>query len=145
MDKLTEYVIKNAELQALLSATAKKGVEKIASQYAEKFSKPEAAKELPSAQEMFSEWVKVNEQFFTELFASEDFSKVKGDTLNLSMEVKKYFESQFENAFRNFPFVFKSEIDELNKTIYSLRKQVKELQAKISGEGSVKEQKKAKK
>jgi hypothetical protein len=83
---------------------------------------------------MFSEWVKVNERLFTELFGSEDFSKVKGETLNLSMEVKKHFESQFENAFRNYPIVFKSEIDELNKTIYSLRKQLKDLQAQFTGE-----------
>jgi hypothetical protein len=138
MDKVTEYVIKNAELQAFLTATAKKGVEQIAQQYADKYKNVTSAKDVPSAQELFSEWVKVNEQLFTDLFGSEDFSKVKGETLNLSMEVKKYFESQFENSFGNFPLVFKSQLDELNKTIYSLRKQVKEMQAKMEGEESLK-------
>jgi class III poly(R)-hydroxyalkanoic acid synthase PhaE subunit len=134
MDKMTEYTIKQAELQTLLSATAKKGIEKIAQQYAEKFSNPANLTQTPNSQEMFSEWVKVNEQFYTELFASENFSKIKGETLNLSNEVKKHFEKQFENSFRNFPIVFKSEVEELHKTIYELRKQVKEVlsQSKMS-------------
>lgn len=144
MDKITEYVIKNAELQALLSATAKRGVEQIAKQYAEKYANIGNVKDVPGAQEMFSEWVKVNEQLYTELFASEDFSKLKGETLNLSLEVKKYFESQFENSFRNFPLVFKSELEDLHKTIYDLRKQVKDLQSKFTtGETSEEEKKKS--
>jgi polyhydroxyalkanoate synthase subunit PhaE len=132
MDRMAEYTIKQAELQALLQATAKKGVEKIAQKYAEKFSDPKAITEVPSAQEMYSEWVKVNEELFTELFSSEEFSKVKGETLNLTNDVKKHFEKQFETSFRNFPIVFKSEVEEMQKTIYDLKKQVKELQSKLA-------------
>ena len=88
---------------------------------------------VPDAKEMYSEWVKTNEQLFTELFASEVFSKVKGETLNLSMEVKNHFEKQFESAFQNYPIVFKSEVEEMQKTIFELRKQVKELMAKQNG------------
>ena len=31
-----------------------------------------------------------------------------------------------------YPFVFKSEVSELEKTVYDLKKQVKELQAKLA-------------
>ncbi len=93
---------------------------------------------------MFSEWVKTNEELFTDLFSSEEFSKVKGETLNLSMEVKKYFEQQFENNFRNFPVVFKSEVDELYKTIHELKKQVRELKAQLNEPELVEEGKSAK-
>ena len=95
LDKMTAYSIKQAELQMQLQNTAKKGVEKIAEKYAEKFSDPANLTKVPDAKEMYSEWVKTNEQLFTELFASEVFSKVKGETLNLSMEVKNHFEKQF--------------------------------------------------
>src|SRR6218665_712637 len=88
--------------------------------------------ELASAEQMCNEWIKVNEQLFTELFASEEFSKVKGEALNLSMDVKKHFEKQFENSFSNFPLVFKSEVEDMQKTIYDLKKQVKELQSKLA-------------
>jgi len=132
LDRMGDYSIKQAELQSYLQNTAKKGIEKIAQQYAEKYSDPKTFTEMPSAQDMFSEWVKINEQLFTELFASEEFSKVKGEALNLSMDVKKHFEKQFESTFANMPVVFKSEIEELQKTIYDLKKQVKELQSKFS-------------
>jgi polyhydroxyalkanoate synthesis regulator phasin len=133
MDRVAEYSVKQAELQAFLQATAKKGVEKIATQYAEKFSDPKALTQTaPTPQEMYSEWVKVNEQLFTELFASEEFSKVKGEAINLSNDVKKHFEKQFETTFANFPVVFKSEVEDLEKTVYELKKQVKELQNKLA-------------
>jgi polyhydroxyalkanoate synthesis regulator phasin len=132
MDRVAEYSVKQAELQSFLQLTAKKSVEKIAQQYAEKFSDPKNLTQTPTAQELYSEWVKVNEQLFTELFASEEFSKVKGETLNLTNEVKKHFEKQFENTFSNFPVVFKSDVEELEKTVYELKKQVKELQSKLS-------------
>lgn len=132
MDKMAEYSIKQAELQLQLQATTQKSVEAVAKQYSERYSKPEAFTQMPSAQEMYNEWVKTNEALFTELFASETFSKVKGEALNLSMDVKKHFEKQFENVFEHYPVVFKSEVEELHKTVYELKKQVKELQVKLA-------------
>jgi hypothetical protein len=132
MDRIAEYSIKQAELQSYLQNTAKEGMEKFAKQYAEKFNTPESLAKLPTPNEMYSEWVKVNEELFTNLFASEEFSKVKGEALNLTNDVKKHFEKQFESNFASYPFVFKSEMTELEKTIYELRKQVKELQNKLA-------------
>lgn len=139
MDRMADYSIKQAELQSYLQNTAKKGVEKIAQQYAEKYGNMQALTNMPSPQEIYSEWMKVNEQLFNELFASEEFSKVKGEALNLSLDVKKHFEKQFEGAFENLPLVFKSEVEELQKTIYDLRKQLKDLQAKFLGVAPVAE------
>jgi class III poly(R)-hydroxyalkanoic acid synthase PhaE subunit len=142
LDKLATYSIKQAELQSALQATTQKSLEKVAKQFTDKYSDLNSVKQLPSAQDLYNEWIKVNEQLFTELFASEDFSKIKGEALNLSMDVKKQFQSQFENAFENFPLVFKSEVEELHKTIYDLKKQVKELQSKL---GTPTDDKKSKK
>lgn len=136
MDKIAEYSIKQAELQMYLQNTTQKSVEKVAKQFQEKYSNPQALTQMPNAQEMYNEWVKVNEQLFTELFASEEFSKVKGDALNLSMDVKKHFEKQFEQVFESYPVVFKTEVEELQKTVYELKKQVKELQSKLAMGGS---------
>jgi polyhydroxyalkanoate synthesis regulator phasin len=132
MDRMAEYSIKQAELQMFLQTTAKAGVEKIMKQYAEKYSNTESLTNPPSAQELYSEWVKVNEQLFTELFASEEFSKVKGEALNLSMDVKRHFEKQFESTFSTLPVVFKTEMEELQKAVYELKKQLKDLQAKLT-------------
>jgi class III poly(R)-hydroxyalkanoic acid synthase PhaE subunit len=132
MDKMAEYSIKQAELQMHLQTTAQKSMEHLAKHYSEKYSDPKAMLQMPSTQEMYNEWVKTNEQLYTDLFASEEFSKVKGDALNLSMDVKRHFEKQFETMFENFPVVFKSETDELHKTVHELKRQVKELQTKLA-------------
>ncbi|MCW3076595.1 MAG: hypothetical protein JWO32_1204 [Bacteroidetes bacterium] len=132
MDKVAEYSIKQAELQLFLQDTTQKTIEKVAKQYSEKYSDPKALTQAPNPQELYNEWVKNNEQAFAELFASDEFSKVKGEALNLSMDVKKHFEKQFEQMFESYPVVFKSEVEELQKTIYDLKKQVKDLQTKAS-------------
>ncbi|MGZ3900490.1 MAG: poly(R)-hydroxyalkanoic acid synthase subunit PhaE [Bacteroidia bacterium] len=132
MDKMAEYSIKQAELQLFLQNTTQKSIEKVAQQYSDKFKNPAALAQTPNVQDMYNEWVKTNEELFAELFATEEFSKVKGEALNLSMDVKKHFEKQFEQMFESYPIVFKSEVEELQKTIYDLKKQVKDLQTKLS-------------
>jgi len=44
---------------------------------------------------------------------------------------KTYVEKQFENVFEQYPIAFKSELDEVYKTIHDLKKTVKELQTKF--------------
>ncbi|HQQ94113.1 MAG TPA: poly(R)-hydroxyalkanoic acid synthase subunit PhaE [Bacteroidia bacterium] len=135
MDRLAEYTIKQTELHAFLNNTTRTSIEKVAEKYAEKYGKISNMNEVPSTQELFSEWVKVNEQLFSELFASEEFSKVKAEALNLSLDVKKQFENQFEHAFSHYPVVFRSQVEEMQKTVYELKKQVKDLQSKLSTAG----------
>lgn len=137
MDKMTDYSIRQSELQYQLQNTMRKSVENVAKQYADKFQHPETFTKVPDVQEMYNEWIKTNEQMFAELFSSDEFSKVKGETMNLSMDVKKHFEKQFETMMANFPVVLKSDVEELNKTVYELKKQIKELQNKLSLAGGV--------
>ncbi len=150
MDKVTEYSIKQSELQYHLQNTMRTSVENVAKQYQEKFQSADFTKQ-PDAQEVYNEWIKTNEKLFADLFASDEFSKIKGETMNLAMDVKKHFEKQFESVLVNFPVVLKSDVEELHKTIYELKKQVKELQSKlnIAGAGDLlddeKSSKKAKK
>jgi hypothetical protein len=134
LDKLMMYSFKQAELQTLLQDSAKKSIEAIARKYSEKYSNNKEKTELPKVQDLFNDWVKVNEEVFTHLFSTDEFSRLKAENLNLSLELKKYFEHQFEQNFNYLPVVFKSEIEELQKTVYTLRKQVKELKAEMQSD-----------
>jgi hypothetical protein len=131
LDKIAEYSVKQAQLQYHLYTTTQKAVETTSKKTFEKFEKfsPEEVK-AQGFNEFYNEWVKTNEELFTGLFGSEDFSKIKGELLNISMDVKKHFEKQFENVFNVYPVVFRSEVDELYKTIHDLKKQVKTLEAR---------------
>ncbi len=134
MDKIAEYTVKQNELQYSLYSTTQKSLEAVAKEYAEKFKdvKPGVT---PNPQDVYNDWVKVSEKFFAELLATDEFSKMKSETIGLGMDVKKQFEKQFENVFGGYPVVFRTEIEELYKTIYDLKKTVKDLQNKLAING----------
>ena len=130
LDKISEFSVKQAQLQYHLYATTQKAVETSAKKSFEKFTPETAQKE--GFNEFYNEWVKTNEGLLTELYGSEDFSKLKGELLNISMDVKKHFEKQFENVYSVYPVVFRSEVDEMNKTIHDLKKQIKTLETRLA-------------
>jgi len=133
LDKVTEYSIKQAELQSHLYKTMQASMESLAKETQEKYKDLQAGDfKMPTATELYNEWVKTNEKMFSELFATDEFSKVKAEALNLSMDVKKHFEKQFENVFEQYPIAFKSEMEEIYKTMHDLKKTVKELQTKLA-------------
>lgn len=133
MDKVAEFSIKQSELQAHLYKTMQASMETLTEETKEKYKNMQAGSfTMPTATEMYNEWVKTNEKLFSELFATDEFSKVKGEALNLSMDVKKHFEKHFENVFEQFPIMFKSEMEEVYQTIHDLKKTVKELQTKLA-------------
>jgi len=132
MDKVTEYALKQSELQFELQNTFRKSVEEVAKQYAEKFEKPETLTKMPDVKELYEEWTKTNEKLFNDLFSSNEFASLKAEALNLTMDVKKHFEKQFETVYANYPVVMKSDVEELHKTVYDLKKQIKELQNKLN-------------
>jgi polyhydroxyalkanoate synthesis regulator phasin len=134
MDKIAEYTIKQNELQYSLYSTTQKSLEAVAKEYADKFKDVKPG-EVPNAQDVYNDWVKVSEKFFAELLATDEFSKMKSETIGLGMDVKKQFEKQFENVFGAYPVVFRTEIEELYKTIYDLKKTVKDLQNKLAING----------
>ena len=133
LDKVTEYTIKQAELQSHLYKTMQASMETLTKDTQEKYKNLQAGNyTLPTANELYNEWVKTNEKLFSELFATEEFSKVKAEALNLSMDVKKHFEKQFENVFQTYPVAFKSELEEVYQTMYELKKTIKDLQTKLA-------------
>ncbi|MGZ3904238.1 MAG: poly(R)-hydroxyalkanoic acid synthase subunit PhaE, partial [Bacteroidia bacterium] len=130
LDKIAEFSVKQAQLQYHLYDTTQKAIEASAKKSFDKLT-PESI-QSQSFNEFYNEWVKTNEGLLTELYGSEDFSKLKGEILNISMDVKKHFEKQFENVFNVYPVAFRSEIDELYKTIHDLKKQVKALETRLA-------------
>ncbi len=133
LDKVTEYSIKQSELQTQLYKTMQASMESLAKETQEKYKDLQAGNfTMPTATELYNEWVKTNEKMYSELFATDEFSKVKAEALNLSMDVKKHFQDQFENVFEQYPVVFKSEMEDIYKTMYDLKKTVKDLQTKLA-------------
>ena len=136
LDKIAEYSVRNTELQYQFYTTAQKAVEAAAKTSFEKLTTTPNANEIQGFNEFYNEWVKINENLYTELFASDDFSKVKAEVMSLGMDVKSHFEKQFENMFNVYPVAFRSDLDELTKTIHDLKKQVKMLETRLAAMGA---------
>jgi len=136
LDKIAEYSVRQTELQYHFYTTTQKAFETAAKTAYEKYTSTPNATETLTFNDFYNEWMKTNETLFTDLFSSDEFSKLKGEVMNIGMDVKKHFEKQFETVFNIYPVVFRSEVDELTKTIHDLRKQVKNLEVRLAAAGA---------
>jgi hypothetical protein len=130
-DKAAAYQLKLNELQNHLYKTGQHVSTDMFTYLTEKMKETTMT---TSFQPFFNEWVNINEKHYTNLFSTEEFSKLKADLTTLSFEIKKNLEKQFENRIESLPLVVKSEMDELYKTIHDLKKTVKTLENKLSTE-----------
>ncbi|MFN6039661.1 MAG: poly(R)-hydroxyalkanoic acid synthase subunit PhaE [Bacteroidota bacterium] len=144
MDNVALYSVKQAQFQQLFYVTSHKATENVVKQLADKMKQNVSVTEAQSFNDFYNEWLKVNESEFTKLYASDEFSKLKSELISINADVKSAFENQFQQYFSVYPVVFRSEMEELHKTIYDLKKQIKSLESKLNSE-SLKEDKAAKK
>ncbi len=129
MDKMAVYYIKNAQLQYLILGTGQKALEQSLKLVADKFQNET---EITSFNKFFQEWVNLNENTFIELFNSDEYSALRAEVTSLSLAVKKDLEVQFENQMAAYPFVFKTDMNELYQTIHDLKNKVKALETQIA-------------
>ena len=94
MDKVAEFSVRQTQLQHHFYTTSQKAMEQAAKTVASKWNN--TLSENQSFNEFYNEWIKVNEAAFTELYKSEEFSKLKSDVLSAGADVKLSFEKQFE-------------------------------------------------
>jgi BMFP domain-containing protein YqiC len=134
LDKVSEYSVKMAEMQYHFYSTSQKAMEAAAKTAFEKFN--QNTTETQGFNEFYNEWIKTNENLYTDLFSSDEFSKIKAEVTNLGMDVKKHFENQFEHVFNVYPVVFRSEVDELTKTVHDLKKHIKTLETRMAAMGA---------
>lgn len=129
LDKSSIYSVQLAKIQYLLYSTGQKAAEEL---FTSIFDKSKQQDFTHSFQNFFNEWVSINEKQYTALFATDEFSKLKAELLTLSLAVNKNIEKQFESRVEFLPLVVKSELNELYKTIYDLKKMVKALELKYN-------------
>ncbi|HYA26482.1 MAG TPA: poly(R)-hydroxyalkanoic acid synthase subunit PhaE [Thermodesulfovibrionales bacterium] len=127
-DDLTVYLAKNIEYQNMIYATGLSAFENVIATMAEKI---EAGGEITKFDEFFDLWVNVNEKTYYALFRTEDFSKMQGELLEASVNVRKHFFKLMELNLYDFPIAVRSEMDDLYKTVYEMKKKVKGLEKKL--------------
>ncbi len=129
LDKIAIHQIKNAQLQYLIMTSGQSSLEKSMEMVAEKFK---SQAEITSFHKFFQEWVNINENTFISLFNSDEYSALRAEVTSLSLAIKKDLEIQFEQQMAVYPFVFKTDMNEVYQTIHDLKNKVKALETQLA-------------
>ena len=91
--------------------------------------------------EFYNNWINENGKSFENLFHTDEFSKLQGELVTLDSQIRGTSDKLMEHALAPFPVVLKSQLDELYKTNYELKKQVyemgKQLALMVNGKANV--------
>jgi len=137
------YNIKNAELQYLIYNQGSKVMDKLAENVAEKIQN---GVEVNSMMALYQEWLNISDKTFVALFEGDEYSKLMAEVSAMQLTLRKDIELQMEKSMTGIPVATRSEMDELYKTIYDLKKQVRQLEKMMEFDSEeVAEEKTAKK
>jgi len=119
------YNIKNAELQYMVYTQGTKVMDALAENITNKMQHGE---EVKSMMALYQEWMSISDKTFVTLFESEAYSQLMAEVSAMQLKLKKDIELQTEKMLVNVPVATRSEMDELYKTIYDLKKEVRQLE-----------------
>ena len=122
------YHIKNNQMQYMMYATGLKAMEDVAESV---YNKVRNGEEISSFPNIYSEWLNINDKNFVKLFETEEYSKMQSDLSVIGMKLKQKTALQMEKAMENLPLINRTEMDELYKTIYDLKKRINLLEKQI--------------
>ena len=127
-EKLVNYSVKQNEMQFLIYTNAANAWTEVMNVLK---TRSEGGKEYSNFQEFYGEWASVNEKIFIELFSTEEFSRLQGELMGLGLDLKKGFEEQMEATLEPLPVVLKSQMEEVYRNNYELRKELRSLQKTV--------------
>ncbi len=127
-EKLVNYNVKQNEMQFLIYTNASTAWTEVMNVLK---NRTEENKEYSNFQEFYGEWASINEKIFINLFSTEEFSRLQGELIGLGLDLKKGFEEQMEGMLEPFPVVLKSAMEEVYRTNYDLRKELRNLQKTV--------------
>ena len=128
LDDFSVYLARSTEYQHMIYVTGLAAFEKVIATVAEKIS---VGEEIKGFDEFFDLWVDVNEKTYNALFQTEDFSKMQGGLLDVSVNTRKHFFKLTELYLYDFPIALRTEMDDVYKTIYELKKRVNSLEKQL--------------
>lgn len=133
-DRTAVYNIKNAQLQYMMYAQGTKVMDALAESVMHKM---EQGEEVKSMMALYQEWLNLSDKTFVALFESDEYSQLMAEVSALQLKLRKDMEAQMERALTSIPVATRSELDELYKTIYELKKEVRQLSRMLEIDGEV--------
>jgi polyhydroxyalkanoate synthase subunit PhaE len=124
-DRVAIFNIKNAEMQYMVYQQGNKVMDKLIENIT---NKVENGTEINSMTALYQEWLNISDKVYVELFESDDYSKLMAEVSALQLKLRKEMDLQAEKMLAGYPVATRSEMDELYKVIYDLKKEVRQLE-----------------
>lgn len=125
---MSNYASKNVEYQRLMYDTGLKANETLAKELA---NRVQTGEKLEQFSDFFALWTEVNEKNFNELFQTTAFSQKRNALTEAGFNARKLYSEIVESQLVDLPIARRSEMDEVYKIVYELRKTVKNLESQI--------------
>lgn len=133
-NRIMVYNIKNAELQYMIYTQGNKVMDALVENIAAKMQNGEEVKDMMA---LYQEWLNISDKVFVSLFESDEYSKLMAEVSAMQLKLRKDVEGQMEKLMVGIPVATRSEMDEMYKTIYDLKKQVRQLEKMLDIDGTV--------
>lgn len=137
---MTVYNMKNSQLQYMMYTAGMKSMDILSENL---YSKMRNGEDMKNFMNVYQEWLNIHDKQFIALFETDEYSKLMGEVSAMQLNLKKTIEKQMEKAMSNLPLINRTEMDELYKTIYELRKRINMLEKQIDNDAVVAEEPKA--
>ncbi|HRP89355.1 MAG TPA: poly(R)-hydroxyalkanoic acid synthase subunit PhaE [Edaphocola sp.] len=125
IDKTAIFNIKNAEMQYMVYQQGQKVMDALVENIT---SKMEQGVEINNVTALYQEWLNIGDKVYVELFESDEYSQIMAEVSAMQLKLRKDYELQMEKMMNGIPVATKSDLDELYKTIYDLKKEVRQLE-----------------
>lgn len=133
-NRMMVYNIKNTEMQYMIYSQGNKVMDALAENIQ---SKIQSGEEINSIMALYQEWLNLSDKTFVGLFESDEYSKIMAEVSAMQLKLKKDVEGQMEKFMTGIPVATRSEMDEMYKTIYDLKKQVRQLEKMLDVDAEV--------
>jgi hypothetical protein len=125
---MSNFAANNIEYQQMMQVTGQEAMQAVVKTLAEKV---EAGEKFEKFDEFFALWIDINEKTFNKLFQTKAFSQKRNAMTEAGFNARKLYNEIVENELAGFPIARRSEMDEVYKLVYDLRKQVKSMETQI--------------
>jgi len=125
---MLSYANRNLDYQNMMLQTGSDAMQSVVQILA---GKSAAGESFEKFDDFFALWIDTNEQAFNKLFYTEAFSQKRNAMTEAGFNTRKLYHEILESQLVDLPIARRSEMDEVYKLVYDLRKQVKILNAQV--------------
>lgn len=127
-DRFIKFIIYFAELNIKLNTVVMDTTEDVVNSFVENVKNDNTPKTF---EEFYEFWKSNVSKNFDKLFYSDEFSKFLGNYVDSLMFLKKDLDKLIMDAFKNLPIPTNEDMDSLYKSVYDLKKEIRNLKREL--------------